>query len=865
MSNLVIFDLDGVITSEECYWDAAGLTLHELCYSPRYWNIDVTQSEVNGKEYQPVQNVEEHRQISRSMLPEAEILVFKARAINSNWDTCYAGVCLCLIELLGQLADCTALLPLKPWDDEWLAAFREKWREVRKQDGEIGNVVDIEEAPSWLPINEWMARQVVEEGDSRQYWFPRESAQGFLTNPWPFLPLRETSLLPSSSSRQGLLFDRPVFQGYVGLGLINRFDMYASEVLECAVEGVFSRYSPFWTFCRNIFQEWFLGDELYSETYGHEPTQRGKPGCIKFERPLLPVEEMRSVLAQLCEQGYVLGFATGRTYQEAMHPLKMYGLLSYFDEAHISPYDYVERAEVELRKHGNSTLLGKPHPFQFLMAVDADRQRSMARLSLATPLYDWASLPVRVGSPFVVVGDSTSDILGGRAAGAITVAVLTGARTAEARQLLEQSRPDFTIEDMTKVPELLERLDSLATMQQLQFAEREKAEKLLQRWFARHMKLETRSVRLTPKAVSLNSFNGFYSLGDEEYFFKTHVEEQGVLEEYYAAELLDQAGYNVVRPLQVLHEEGRQMVVYPVVQWPVMFDLMRAVETGQEGVALEMLAVAEQRECERLLGIYERTLVFSAAEEHERAPIHQLFWHRLVGERYKRFYAGKVVPLPGHRRTGDGEGGIQFEELLRCRWTIYSNDGTGIKGSKLSLTLGELIERAKEVLDPRRESMTVLGHGDAHFGNIFLENKRDYLYFDPAFAGRHSPLLDVVKPFFHNVFATWMYFPAEVAKDLQLTVSVHGTDIIVEHSYKLSPVRQAILATKVEALLKPLKRMLSSKNALPTDWEDMLRLALMCCPLLTVNLLDERRMPAEISWLGLLQVMQMGHLAILGE
>ena len=39
MNTLLIFDLDGVITSEEAYWDAAGLTLHELLYSPRYWGL----------------------------------------------------------------------------------------------------------------------------------------------------------------------------------------------------------------------------------------------------------------------------------------------------------------------------------------------------------------------------------------------------------------------------------------------------------------------------------------------------------------------------------------------------------------------------------------------------------------------------------------------------------------------------------------------------------------------------------------------------------------------------------------------------------------------------------------------------------
>src|SRR6202521_5565553 len=177
-------------------------------------------------------------------------------------------------------------------------------------------------------------------------------------------------------------------------------------------------------------------------------------------------------------------------------------------------------------------------------------------------------------------------------------------------------------------------MDSLSTIQRLQFTDREKAERLLQRWFARHMNLQTESVTLTPKAVSLNSFNGFYRADGEEYFFKTHVEEQGVLQEYYHAELLAKAGYNIVRPLRTLHEEGRQMVIYPVVRWPVMFDLMRAVEIGQGGdIALETLVAAEKRECARLLAIYEATLAPRTAVENASAPIHQLFWHRLTGGR----------------------------------------------------------------------------------------------------------------------------------------------------------------------------------------------------------------------------------------
>lgn len=780
-----MFDLDGVITSEEAYWDAAGLTLHELLYSPRYWCINNSCLGQDGQ-YSPAKTAEESRRISRTLFPEAEILALKARAINSNWDTCYATVCLHLIGLLDSLPSIEPLLPLRPWDDEWLAAFREY----------------------------------------------------FAASTSTFAP----------TARGTGLFETSIFQGFVGLELINRFDTYASEVLGKEIEGVFSRYSPFWAFCRDIFQEWYLGDELYREAYGYSPKQEGKPGCIYFEKPLLPLEEVRATLETLHQQGYEIGFATGRTYREAVYPLKRYGLFEYFDERHLSAYDYVEYAEKELRAQGVQTLLGKPNPFQFLVALDRRYVESAAREQVA---YE----------NFIVVGDSTSDILGGRAAGAITVAVLTGARTAEARRLLEQSQPDFTIESITTLPDLLAHIDSLATIQRLQFTDLAKAEQLLQRWFARHMHLAVESVTLTPKAVSLNSFNGFYKLNGQEYFFKTHVEEQGVLEEYYHAEMLSKAGYNIVRPLQTLHEEGRQMVIYPVVRWPVMFDLMRAVETGTaKGITQDTLVAAEKHECERLLAIYEQTLAHSSATENARAPIHQLFWHRLTGERLKSFYVGKHIPIPG---TSDS---ISFEELLSCHWMIH---GSLTQNTTPALTLGELIEQVKIVLNPMQEAVTIIGHGDAHFGNVFLESsgkgQNTYLYFDPAFAGRHSPWLDVVKPLFHNIFATWMYFPQEIARGLQLTVSRHGTAIVIEHNYALTPVRQAILETKRHYLLSPLQKMLAGRSALADNWADSLRLALMCCPLLTVNLLDEQRIPPAIAWLGLSLAVEMGNWIAIGE
>ncbi|GAC1684270.1 MAG: hypothetical protein NVS9B9_06260 [Ktedonobacteraceae bacterium] len=764
---LIIFDLDGVITSEEAYWDTAGLVIHELLYSSRYWNIENMTTA-----YHPVAVADASRASSRSILPEAVIVGFKSRAINSNWDTCYCGFCLYLIHLLALVPYREALFPLRPADDDWIAAFR---------------------------------AQLATIGDKN---------------------IHDTQILD--------VINGPVFYGYSGLELIKRFDVYASQVLGIPVEDVFARYSPSWWFCEHLFQEWYLGDELYTRDYGHAPVQAGKRGCIHFEEPLLPVEYIRSTLEKLQQQGYTLGIATGRPGQEALVPLENYGLLSYFDTRHITTHDEIAKAETELAAQGKPTSLVKPHPYQFLLAADPEYVHSSYSQKLQSCL---------------IVGDTPSDIQGGHTAGAITIAVLTGAKTPQARTILERSGPDFLIADVTHLPALVQEIDSLVTIQRLQFNEREKAEHLLQRWFALHMDLQVESITLTPKAVSLNSFNGFYRANGEEYFFKTHVEEQGILEEYYHAEVLRQAGYNIVKPVRTVHEHGQQMVIYPVVRLPVMFDLVHSIETQQvTDVMVETLVSAEKRECERLLALYTRTLAYSTAGEHARAPIHQLFWHRLTGERLKNYYRNKSVLLPTK------EGSIPFDILQSHKWRI--------NGVDQRYTLGELIERATTVLNPARALFTIIGHGDAHFGNVFLENNEDYLYFDPAFAGRHSPLLDVVKPLFHNVFATWMYFPVETAQHLHIIVDVDAATIVVNHNYMVTPIRQAILQTKEKYLLQPLLADLRSRNALPDDWLEIMQSALLCCPLLTMNLIDPERMPPSIGWLGFALAIFMGNNSI---
>src|SRR5690606_32211540 len=142
------------------------------------------------------------------------------------------------------------------------------------------------------------------------------------------------------------------------------------------------------------------------------------------------------------------------------------------------------------------------------------------------------------------------------------------------------------------------------------------------------------AVELRPLAVSLNSFNGFMVLADgTRYFFKTHIESDGVIDEYYHAALLADAGYPVLQPVYTASESGRQLLVYEVIDHPSVFDLAWSIEQG-ESTLLPDLTQAQHAADDHLYQLYLGSLGWQDAGEAAAAPIHQLFYHRLTGGRY---------------------------------------------------------------------------------------------------------------------------------------------------------------------------------------------------------------------------------------
>lgn len=371
-------------------------------------------------------------------------------------------------------------------------------------------------------------------------------------------------------------------------------------------------------------------------------------------------------------------------------------------------------------------------------------------------------------------------------------------------------------------------------------------------------------VSLKSSQLSVNSFRATFTATNEhgetkQFFCKSHVEVGGEVKQYYSDDLKE-VGYKLIDPSYVSRESGKQLIVYELFQHPSLFDITNSIESGQSEIEVNDVIKALKKSDKNLLVLYLKTLHLTSSQKHAEAPVHQLFYKRLTGQRFQDFYTGKPVCI-------DGNAEVTFEIFAKKKWVM---------NKKQYPSLQEIINTAKKLLSPdaRPIDVTIIGHGDAHSGNIFyMQNTRPahMAYFEPAFAGRHSPFLDLAKPLFHNVFAEFLYFPQQFAEKYNINVTLEKDCIRIDCDFELSDFRKRIFDSKIQHVLRPLLSELKSSNNLMPDWKSYLKSALFCCPFLTKNILDSTYYPPEVQAFAFAMAIQMGgyaqggHVGLLDE
>jgi len=154
---------------------------------------------------------------------------------------------------------------------------------------------------------------------------------------------------------------------------------------------------------KQIFQEIYLGPELFKSTYNLEPQVYSGDGFILKEKVLID----RSVLDSLGRKN-LLAIATGRPRAEAEYPLKHYDLKKYFYRI-FTLDDCLEAEERILAEKGEKVSFSKPHPFMLDAIAEGLKEKFLGYyyvgdmpddiLAAANSRFGFKSIGVMVSAP----------------------------------------------------------------------------------------------------------------------------------------------------------------------------------------------------------------------------------------------------------------------------------------------------------------------------------------------------------------------------------------------------------------------------------------------------------------------------------
>jgi HAD superfamily phosphatase len=204
----------------------------------------------------------------------------------------------------------------------------------------------------------------------------------------------------------------------------------------CATEKTLEeRYSPrevevaksiwFTDVIKRVFQEMYLGEELFYKKYKEKPYFMSTEGLINKEKPLVSKKTLKKLSGK-----YKMGVATGRDRFEAEYSIRVNGFESFL------PIEFLASSE--------DVTHGKPDPELLL--------KSRAKIAAAQKL---SVDSLRCG----YIGDSVDDIRAAKRAGFYSIGVLSAVPKKKDRELIKKEFMslgcDLILEDADKLGSII--------------------------------------------------------------------------------------------------------------------------------------------------------------------------------------------------------------------------------------------------------------------------------------------------------------------------------------------------------------------------------------------------------------------------
>lgn len=337
---------------------------------------------------------------------------------------------------------------------------------------------------------------------------------------------------------------------------------------------------------------------------------------------------------------------------------------------------------------------------------------------------------------------------------------------------------------------------------------------------------------------------------DYDSFAKVHIEsnrsENSIssaagMREYEGAELLEESGWPVVRPIELPFNKDYPVLFYPKVDAPTLFQLLE--ESYSEDVnkitrmQFDALRVFEQRVGQAAVQSV-KTVPAQQARDEQHAPAQSLFASRLAsGGRIDQWYRPATeIYLPGL------DSPIPWHDLSHSKWRVNGRD--------YRHSIAELVANAKRMLsfEGETEAVVCVAHGDDHAGNIFVpSNGTSATVFDPAVAGYSPAALAHVKAFMHSgvlPIAGLYYDPKLEFCNYRRVDGVLEASISFERSARLQ--QHVEIAKNISDLrFVPLFNSLSLMGVDTNREIERMKAAMITCCLLVINVATLLSRPSQ--------------------
>ena len=197
------------------------------------------------------------------------------------------------------------------------------------------------------------------------------------------------------------------------------------------IAGLYARDVGSGNIIKQIFQEIYLGPDLFKSTYDMKPQFYRDEGYILKEKLLIDT----SILEELSQEN-ILAIATGRPRSEAEYPLKHFQLEKFFPQV-LSLDDCVSEEKRILAQEGRTVSLSKPDSFM-LDTIAEDHRNTV--------------------NGIYYIGDMPDDMLAAARsrAGFKSIGILISAPDKSSlKKILQRAGADYIVEDFESIKNII--------------------------------------------------------------------------------------------------------------------------------------------------------------------------------------------------------------------------------------------------------------------------------------------------------------------------------------------------------------------------------------------------------------------------